>query len=105
MWPASRDIGTCRFYMTAILEIQDGRLLPSCGSGSPSKMKAMVMESTWKKFGAFVRHVPIILLSDLTINGTGYHRNNLDRCTEREMREDAVLYEKGGQTPDSCRKC
>ena len=29
-------------------------------------MKAMVMESTWKKVGAFVRRVPIILLSCLT---------------------------------------
>ena len=28
-WLASRDIDTYRFYMTAILEVQDGRLLPS----------------------------------------------------------------------------
>ena len=44
----------------AIFEIQDGRLLPSGWSGSPPKMKAMVMESSWKKFGAFVRRVPIL---------------------------------------------
>ena len=56
----SRDIGTYRFYMVAILEVQYGRLLPSGRSGSSSKMKAMVMESTWKKIGAFVRRVPIL---------------------------------------------
>ena len=64
MWLTGRDIGTFIFHMTAIFEIKDGRLLPSRGSGSPSQMKAMVMESTWT---FFVRHVPIILLSDLTI--------------------------------------
>ena len=40
--------------------------------------------------------------------GTTERKRERDRWTGRERekrREDAVLYEKGGKTPDRCRKC
>ena len=43
-----------------------------------------------------------------TGNGMGYHRKRRETCGQKERekgREDAVLYEKGGQKPDRCRKC
>ncbi len=57
------DIGFC---IMAALKIQDGRHEVKCESGTYQKLKAKVLESMWKKFGAFVRNVHIHLLSCLT---------------------------------------
>jgi len=54
------------FTVAAILKIQNGSLNIHCESGSWQKLKAGVIYSMYKKFGAFVQHVIIQALICLT---------------------------------------
>ena len=56
------------FHMAAILKIQYGCHSASGEHGSYKKSKSWTILRTYKKFGAFVRHVHIILITCLTIS-------------------------------------
>ena len=60
LWLKSRDMGTYRFHMAAILEIQYGGHTMYCGSASYKKSQAMAMGSTYNHIAVFVRNVQII---------------------------------------------
>lgn len=43
--------------LAAILDFKMAAIPLQFGSGTPSRLKAIIMRNIWGKFGAFIRHV------------------------------------------------